>query len=79
MKIYLGKLIDRLASYDLFQDEENPEMTEKDFLALSYTFEPLNNILFRNPPDNLSKLYDLLMVKISDIQTLNLAKCAEST
>ena len=43
-------------------------------MALAEIFEPINEAYFINPPDNLHKLYELLMVKINDIHSLRLDK-----
>jgi len=42
-------------------------------------FSPLTDILLFDPPDNLHKLADLLLVKINDITTLNLDKTTSDT
>jgi len=49
-------------------------MTTDEFIELSYQFEPLDLLYLSDEPDNIDKLYNLLMVKISDIKTLHLTK-----
>lgn len=48
-------------------------------MSLTELFEPINELYIPNPPDNLHNLYEIQMVRISDVHTLNLDKNAPAT
>lgn len=48
-------------------------------MALSELFQPLNELYFPDPPENLHKLYEISMVKIKDIDTIHLNQTAPNT
>ena len=64
---------------DEVRDLYSEGRTTKEFKDLVTIFEPLDELFIRNPPENFHKLLDLYMVKIKDLNKLNLDTSAPST
>ena len=70
-RLYLNKLIDKLSEFpelrDLNTDEGGLKIDQ--FTELQKKFNPMDDMFFKKAPDNLHKLFQLLLVKITDINS----------